>query len=65
MDFINSQNDLSIKMASKCKIRSHCLFVAASCLKLGFSIDFLVEEGRLIHRVLQDFKMDNLNDYIY
>ena len=65
MDFINSQNDLSIKMAAKCKIRSHAMFTAAACVRLGFSIEYLVEEGRLIHRVLQDLKMDNLNDYIY
>ena len=65
MEFLDSQNDLSIKMASKCKIRNHTLSTAAACLKLNFGIDNLVNDCQLIIRVLQDFKMDSLNDYIY
>jgi len=52
-------------MAASCKIRSHVLFTAASCLKHGFEINYLVRECQLMTRVMADFNKDHLNDYIY
>ncbi len=65
IDSIDSQNDLSIKMAAFCKIRSHVLYTAASCLKHGFEINYMIRDCQLMTRVLSDFSKDNLNDYIY
>ena len=52
-------------MAASCKIRSHVLFTAASCLKHGFEINYLVRDCQLMTRVMADFSKDHLNDYIY
>jgi len=37
IEFLESQRDVSVKMATKCKIRNYCLFTAASCLRNGFA----------------------------
>jgi hypothetical protein len=66
MDFIETHNDLSVKMAPACKIRSHSYYTVAACIKNKFEVDyFFSEHCQVLSRLIADFKNDSHNDYIY
>lgn len=65
IEFLESQRDVSVKMAPKCKIRNYCLFTAASCLRNGVGTQFLLADCNLMSNILNDLRKDHLNDYIF
>ena len=62
---LEDKEDMSFIMAPLCKLRNHCYTIAASCFKSCFSQQFLLNDCNLLYRIVEDLKMNNLNDFIF
>ena len=59
------EETISVKMAALCKVRNHCYFTAAGFFKCNFKVEYLLNQCRILDRLIKDLFRDDINDYIF
>lgn len=65
LEKLEEKEDKSFVMAPMCKLRNHCYNIATSCLAACFSQGFLLEQCKLIERIIMDLSENEKNDFIF
>lgn len=65
LEKLEEKEDKSFVMAPLCKLRNYCYSVATACFKSCFSQQYLIQQCNILQRIINDLKMDDLNDFIF
>ena len=65
LEKLEEKEDKSFVMAPLCKLRNHCYIIAASAFRSSFSQAFLLQQCNILHRIVEDLKKNDLNDFIF
>ena len=65
LEKLEEEEDKSFVMAPLCKLRNHCYQIASACLSARFSQEFLLDNCKLIERIIMDLSEIEKNDFIF
>ena len=65
LEKLEEKEDKSFVMAPICKLRNHCYTIVASAFRSSFSQEFLLGQCNVLHRIIEDLKRNEMNDFIF